>query len=97
MIEGFNNNIACAPFEKKSVETKVSNAFGTVAQKVTLTKLRVIYGNDKIPAGALIYVKGDTMKHVWANEEFEVDGQTVILVPQASVFLVDFPLPPANA
>jgi hypothetical protein len=88
-IFGFNRKIACSPFARKSIEVKVQKGFGSVAQKLALTPLRVLFGNDDVPAGSVVYLRGDTMKQTWASEEFELDGQTVILVPQDQIQLVE--------
>lgn len=90
-IRGFNGKVPCKPIERKGIEAQVTKGFATVKQKNQLLELDVVFdvsnGDHLICSGDKIFVKGENVKAPWAVEEFEVQGQVVILVPIEAVQL----------
>lgn len=87
----FNKNIATVPFEKKSMESSVKSGFSVIAQKSSLTGLKVVFGTFAVPAGSTIYVNSELMATQWANKVFTVEGESIILVPEDEIKLINIP------
>lgn len=91
-----NNKVALSPFPTQSVEKENKGGFVVVKQKVSLTPLRIVFGNENVegtmvyaPTGAVAYVRGDSVTLPWAKEVFEIEGQKFILAPLDAVQLVE--------
>jgi hypothetical protein len=94
MKKGSNGNIIVEPFPNVDVKTQVRSGFATVEQKHTLTKLRVIYGNNNgtILDNAFVYVLAETFKQPFANKVYlDENGTRFIVLPEHFVLMVDNP------
>lgn len=89
MIKSINRKIACAPFEKHSIEIETKRGFATVKTKTELVSLKVVFNGDDyfIEPGDTVWVRGEQVKSVWAGEEFQVGDSKFILVPQDAIVL----------
>lgn len=93
-----NKHIACTPFESKALDLQVKSAFAVAKQKVTLTALTVVFGDDDLGfnPGDKAWVKGDAYK-TYGKDEYEVDGVVFVLVPLSAVLVrTDKPIPPVS-
>lgn len=84
-----NRRVACSPFQAKSVEVKIKNAFATVSQKTELTQMEVVFGNERYRPGTFVYVKGDVLTLPWTREVFELAGKKFVMVPEDLIQLVE--------
>jgi hypothetical protein len=88
-LKACNNYVATPVLPKR--ETKVKNAFSTIASAVgsqrDLIRLNVIIGNDRILTGSVIYVSSDSYNSIWATTVYSTEEGTFILVPEASILL----------
>lgn len=86
-----NKQVACTPFQRKSVETQVKSAFATVKNKIDLTPLKVVFagkvGDVGIAPGWTVYVRSDGFL-TYGKEEFELLGKKFILVPEDRIIFV---------
>ena len=89
----FNKTIATEPFAKTSIEVNVKSGFSTINQKLTLTALKVLVGNERIQKGSLVYVPADAFKHQWAKMVYKLDDMEFILMPEDFVLLIKLPVP----
>jgi hypothetical protein len=88
-VTGFNGHIACAPPENVGVQQKVKSGFATTQHRNTLAALTVVFGSEKIPAGAIVHLRADSVANLdWGRKVYELDGTSFILVPEALVLLV---------
>lgn len=88
-----NDAIAVEPFKSVGVEKEQKSGFAKAKQKVSLVGLRVVHGNDKIVAGAIVYVRGDYCASVDARNLYELDGQTFFFLPIKEALMVEYPVP----
>ena len=83
MIHTTNKRVGCAPFQNRNVKSQVvSKGLVGIAQKLELTKLEILVGDDEgryLP-GDLVYVRGESAKDLWASP-IALNGLEVILVP----------------
>ncbi len=91
-IEAANERLACEPFKDKSVKQKVTGHLVVPEQKHSITELKVVFGNEDIPAGASVWVNAAAYIKEWAKAEFTVDDKTFILVPLSEVLLIRKPV-----
>lgn len=89
-LKVYNNYVATAMLPKR--ETKVKNAFSTIASAVgsqrDLIRLKVIIGNDRIPNNSVIYVSSDSYNSVWATTVYSTEEGVFILVPESNILLL---------
>lgn len=99
MVYSNNKKVACKPFATTALvkNDRLVPGMILVEQKVSLTALEIVYGDDggMYRPGGLVYVRGDMAKAHWAKEVFEVEGQLIILVPEDQIMLYSFE-PPAS-
>lgn len=89
VIEAMNDKIACTPFPTTSVEKMNSGkGFATAKQTVALTALIVVYGNDKVPAGSTVFVRGDLCLDAEAKRTYEMEGTQIIFIPMSEIKIV---------
>ena len=88
-----NNRIAVTPFETTSTKIDVKGGLVTIKQRTELTRLVVVFAqdNEKYPPGYVIWVKGDSCKHQFAKEVFNLNGKDFILIPAETVVLAEPP------
>lgn len=102
-MKSVNNQIACKPFKKTSVQTHTQKGFLTISQKTDLTALEVVFGNTPsansayvVVPGDVIFVRGDQCASPWAKQVLRVpldsaetpEYEEVILVPNDQVLFV---------
>lgn len=84
-----DSQIACAPFPKSGIEeAKSATGISFIANVVKLVGLKVVVGNDRIPAGKVVYVSGRDYTTPWAKAVYQLNGTDVIMVPIGSVLVV---------
>lgn len=89
-MEAMNDRVACTPFPTNAVEKNVTGrGFATAKQTISLTALTVVYGNEKIPAGSTVYVRGDLCLDGDAKRVFEVEGKSVVFIPISEIKLIN--------
>lgn len=78
-----NKLVAVAPFETTQNRIKVEKGLSYLTAKTELSQLKVVLRTDdnEFEPGDTIFVKGETRKHTYASEIFEVDGVSFILIP----------------
>lgn len=86
--EAQNDLVAVEPFKTDAVEKEIKGGFATAKQKVELKPLKVVFGTDKLPAGATVYVRGDLCVEADAKRVYEIDGQKVIFIKVSEVKLL---------
>jgi len=89
---GFNGNIFTEPFKDLDIKVKINSGFATIAQKHTLTPLKVVVGNkDKtVLKGDIVYVDSSSCKQRWATQIFEIPNTgNCIVVPEAFIIMVE--------
>lgn len=85
-----DNVVACKPFPKAGIEeAKTATGISFIANTVKLTPLRVVVGNEKIPAGSIVFVSGRDYTMPWAKAVYDLGEESIILVPVSSVIVVD--------
>lgn len=86
-----NNAVACLPLESTALESR-GTGFKTFVQKTSLLKTKVVYGNEKILPGSVVYVRGDVISMAWTKEVYEdIGGNKIVLVPEDRIVLVQKP------
>lgn len=82
-MKTINNFVACAPFQTTSIRAEVKRGVALIQQKHELTKLKVVLPSrdDRYFPGDDIWVLGEAMKHAYAEQVFQQDGISFILVP----------------
>lgn len=88
-INGFNGHIGVEPYLTTEVQVTGTH-FKTISQKHNLTPLKVLFGNDKVPTGSVVYVMGETCKMPHARNKYELNGTTFILLPEPLIALVEY-------
>lgn len=89
---GYNRHIACEPFKTTDIKLEVKSGFATLAQKTSLTKLKVLAGTSDIPNGSFIFLPSEHCKMPWAQKDkvFKLEnGTEFILVPEEMILLVE--------
>lgn len=95
MFVTVNKKLAVAPFEVRDVKTKRVGGVALMEHLVQLEKTVVVFPNAMgIPPGTEIFVSGDSVKHKWASEVFEHEGQKFVIMPEDLV--VAFTAPSAS-
>lgn len=84
-----NKQIAVSLFPTHAIDVGVKNNFARIKQKVGLTPLTVVFGSESYRPGWTVYVKAEMMNHQWAKEDFELDGQKFIMMPEGFVVLIE--------
>lgn len=88
-LRAVNKRVACAPFEKTGVQANIKSGFATVKQKGTLVGMKVLFSNGTYFKGQTVYVKADLAFHPTIAEVYELNGQTMVFIPEDQIFLVD--------
>lgn len=83
-----NGKVACEPFKALSAET-TGKAFMVVKQKIELSRLKVLWGNERFLPGSYVYVRGDNRTLPWVHEVFDMNNQKFILVPESYIQMVE--------
>ena len=87
--EAINGRIAVEPFTTDAVvKVGTKSAFATMGQKTQLTPLLVVFGTEKILAGWTVFVPGDLCASQDAKRIYEIDGKSVIFIPENEIKLV---------
>ena len=82
--------IAVEQFETTVIEKKINKGFGGAAQKLALTPLKVLIGNEKLPTGSTVYVRGDSQFEPWAKDVQEIGEIKALLCPISRVLFVKY-------
>lgn len=89
MITAYNKVLAVEPPENKGAERKVVDGVAQFTHRNSLTRLTVVFGNETIPSGSVVYVNTLAMTNqAWSTSVFEVDGKKIVLMPETNVLLV---------
>jgi hypothetical protein len=86
-----NNHVACSPFTKHGIQTKVTASGLLTAENYSkLTRLLILAdGPDGIKAGQYALVSGRFSNQPWAKEVLETDDETkFILIPLNNISMV---------
>lgn len=78
-------------FKTLEIRAEARSGFAKIEQKHNLTPLKVLIGNNKIPAGATVYVPGEACKAAWASKILKIGDIEFILMPEGFVLVVDVP------
>ena len=98
-----NKKVLCAPFEHQVVETKKTNGFAMLEQKINFASTTVlcdfmdpsylvIRPSEVITLlreGDVIFLDGELVQANWAKKTYEFNGKKCILVPYESIVLVE--------
>lgn len=86
----WSKRLGVEPFPSREIQVKgAEKGFARAAQKVELTKLRVIVGTEAIPAGSSVFVRGDYSKNQQAGEVMDFEGTPTIFIPEDWVLAVE--------
>lgn len=91
-----NGYVAVAPF-RKDLEVRHNEAarIAGIRQRNELARTTVVYGSERCPAGATVYLKGDAHAGHDGKLILEVEtGRPFVLIPEAWVQMV---FPPGAA
>jgi hypothetical protein len=88
--QSWNHKVACAPWPTTQVAPEKNGGFIVAKQKKDLTGLKVVFGADKIAAGATVYVRGDLCFDPEAKKIHSVDGKEFVLIPENEIVIVKF-------
>lgn len=90
VVQTMNKRVACAPFERTSIEVANPRGFAVVKQKQELTQLKVVFDTDDetFHVGDRIAVFGSSCAAAWAKEVYEIGGKKFILVPVGEIVAV---------
>lgn len=84
-----NRHIIITPPSYKKIEHKSVGNLVLPAQKFELCEVELLLGyyfeGQYVPAGAKIYLKGDSGLAPWAKNTFFIEGKEAILCPDTSV------------
>ena len=99
-----NNKIACVPPTSTQLKVTVKSGFARVDQKVELIALTVKHGNCYLAnpihpevafppkvfgqVGDILYVSGESIKHQWLNQVYDLGEGPFVLVPEEVVLMV---------
>lgn len=86
--------VATKPVEFQQVKAKVSSGFAMSEQKVSLTKLEVVFetrgsGEGYFAVGSFVYVRADSYVKPWAKTVYSVGDTQFILVPVEELLLLE--------
>lgn len=87
-----NKRLAVQPFPSTERKNEAKGGVIKPLNQAELTPLRVVFGSDFAPAGAIVYVRSDlplTTAYAKPGVAYEVDGQKFILIPETDVALID--------
>ncbi len=89
----FNRVVATEPFEKTSMTPQIRNGMALIEQKIKLTALKVVVGNQTgtINKGDIVYLDGTCYTSPWAKKVMQLGEMDFILVPEEFVQLVMVP------
>lgn len=97
----FNNRLVVETYQKQGLQSKVSNGFAFVEQKVTVKGLTVLVDakladGTYVPRGSIAYIKEESLHtQPWAQKIYECDfikGQFIVV----DMTFVDFIAPPPS-
>lgn len=88
-------DVFCKPLETTQIKSEVINGLARISQKKHFELTEVVFDCPsfiRIPggirAGDKVYIKGEAMGTVWGTKVLTVNGQSVIVVPESEIFLV---------
>ena len=88
MITGFNNNIATRPFPETANKVEIVNGVAVTQSRISLVPLEVVFAGGAVNVGDTVYVTKESINHQWAKNIMQIEGETVIICPLASVQLI---------
>lgn len=93
MINAFNKQVAVLVPEAQPTERKIVGGVRTAA-RAGFVALTVRYGSFDVPEGSTVYVRTNVFgNQSWATEVIEFLGERILLMPEASISLIDKPEP----
>jgi len=90
-----NKKVACTPYPSTDTKSEARGGLPVIKQKRDLTALQVVYdyrdaeGDIYYAAGDTVWVLGETCKHTFAKEQFELEeGKPFVLIPVELMLVV---------
>lgn len=84
-----SGEVGCVPFKSNSLEIRRENGVAIPNQRNALIGLEVVFGNDKIQAGDVVYFEGDQCASVWGKRVYAIDDQKFVLAPVNLIKVVE--------
>lgn len=91
-----NKKVAVEPFPNDARAPEVKNGLAltsrhrVVALKVIFSSMTNKDGGAYYPAGSTVWLKASESEASWAKEIFEIEGKSVILVPEEKILMVKY-------
>lgn len=96
-----NGKLAVTRFPDMAVKTEAKGTgivkVGVIENKINLVPLTVVFADEKgeYREGDIVYVRGSLFASQWAREAYTLDGKEFILMPAASVDVLQRSAPPS--